>query len=1599
MMIPKHSIDAHTLGCAASRCLSVTSPKLPCANPRRGTATANRRILMPFAVFNLVVLAFAAQPLFAQGTNYEGPVGVTGIFNGNVSTACSYDPLTHSAHRAIDDIIVPGSIGKYPLKMTRYYNSRQQYYATAGAIGLSPGWAHEYSWLLWTSGAKVVSPHGSVNDDTCGPPVGVSEGWEGSHSDAAGTWRLADGGKVVFFGGHVTDIYDPYGQRTRIAYNTSGTQIWERVKVTEPGGRCLWFIYGTQNQGTGWGDGTWLLTRVEAYDSDGSPGSPTHPNGNLIDWVNYTYQVIDPINPPITQRKQMMLTGVVYRDSTSATYTYTTDNVPESGTSHKMYPLVQRCDDVRYNGPMRTIFYDYQNGGPHGAITDETYPGVGAVSAIAPGAGVGDTFTETRGDGPARSFTYTHMMHCQGNECGQCDDYENNDPPQQMLDHYTDFQTHTTYLGYDANWYVSSVQDVNGHTTYYTRGPPLPSGIGQITQIKHPDLTHIDYVYELEPSPTPGVQAIQGHYVQSVTDERGTYVGDPAHTTTYARDGNHRVTRIDYPSDASTPASYEEFTYNGFGQILTHHLRNDAWESFAYDGRGLLTDRYNPKQGGVPSGSDPHTHYSYYTSGPWTDRVQTMTLPPNYPYNLQASETYEYDRALGADGTTNPTGAAVSGRGLVTKITHADNTYQSFGYDAYGNKRSEENELRQRTTYTYDDYNRVLSVKDPIGQTTGHTTNYTYTPTNGGGGSSYKHTTSNPDTVTTPSGIVTSNVYDVNFRKTSSGVAGLTTWLGYDNVGNQTYLTDPRGTSTPGSYTTYTDYDSRNRKWQVRAPLGYTSQFLYEDGINITKIIRAFGTPDSNTETKTYDAMNRVLSDTVPQTASISLTTNFTYNPSGTIWRVSDPKGNVTSFQYDASDRKTTMTYPSTGGPSADIQQWGYDDAGNLKFRITVNHEEQDFYYDNRNRNNGTWWSNWNNNIVDWRYFGHDAASRLIEAENGTGGWGKNVISDVHRSYDAAGHITQEEQNLYGVYPVYVNYPSYDDDGRLTRMNVSGVSTYDFTYFYDAMGRFEQIFITNGAQLFQYYYDAASNETERHNVTANGVKQVYLRDALNRIQNMDVVKGTTTLAHEGYTYDAMNRITLVSYQSPQPSDSFQYYLDGELKTANLGNLGHNLTYNLDKKGNRTTVVDNNVTSTYVPNTIDQYTTGAGTAVVNGLEHEIQTYGGVTYGYISDERLSSAAAGGTTYSMVYDALGRCMKRSITGGPTTYYLYDGEKPILEYDANTGASVGTNLYGKGVDEILERVAIGSNGQTYVYFPQQNHEGSVTLLTDPSGIVLERYRYDAFGAPTIYAPLWTPVRSATIYDNRFLFTGREYAATYRSTYTNTAFKFYEYRARAYNPILGRFMSEDPKLFDAGDYNLFRYCHNDPIDFTDPMGLAFIDQGEVPSPIIGGQSAGMYGYTQHQLQLVGATLTRADGGFQLHVKDFNYITKSYITHRADYYRNNQRIVFDREQSNIERTSKHEADHRGKEHQEYDRVRDQVLKDLNSGQIYKDQKAAERALSEKLNDAFRDFNHRDHNHLEPVWHNFKAAPLERRPDVSAQKKLGEIEHSQNIKPD
>jgi hypothetical protein len=85
--------------------------------------------------------------------------------------------------------------------------------------------------------------------------------------------------------------------------------------------------------------------------------------------------------------------------------------------------------------------------------------------------------------------------------------------------------------------------------------------------------------------------------------------------------------------------------------------------------------------------------------------------------------------------------------------------------------------------------------------------------------------------------------------------------------------------------------------------------------------------------------------------------------------------------------------------------------------------------------------------------------------------------------------------------------------------------------------------------------------------------------------------------------------------------------------------------------------------------------------------------------------------------------------------------------------------------------------------------------------------------------------------------------------------------------------MSEDPKLFDAGDYNLFRYCHNDPVDMTDPMGTDAVPNGDgsyhfvmrsdvIVSNIIGGYVVNSKG---NVLQCAGAaqflTATRTRDG------------------------------------------------------------------------------------------------------------------------------------------
>jgi RHS repeat-associated protein len=85
--------------------------------------------------------------------------------------------------------------------------------------------------------------------------------------------------------------------------------------------------------------------------------------------------------------------------------------------------------------------------------------------------------------------------------------------------------------------------------------------------------------------------------------------------------------------------------------------------------------------------------------------------------------------------------------------------------------------------------------------------------------------------------------------------------------------------------------------------------------------------------------------------------------------------------------------------------------------------------------------------------------------------------------------------------------------------------------------------------------------------------------------------------------------------------------------------------------------------------------------------------------------------------------------------------------------------------------------------------------------GNTVEVYEYDVYGRVGA---------TDASHPNRMMFTGREY---------DKETGLYYYRARYYNPQIGRFLQTDPVGYDDG-MNWYAYCGNSPIGLTDPSGL-----------------------------------------------------------------------------------------------------------------------------------------------------------------------------------
>jgi RHS repeat-associated protein len=190
-----------------------------------------------------------------------------------------------------------------------------------------------------------------------------------------------------------------------------------------------------------------------------------------------------------------------------------------------------------------------------------------------------------------------------------------------------------------------------------------------------------------------------------------------------------------------------------------------------------------------------------------------------------------------------------------------------------------------------------------------------------------------------------------------------------------------------------------------------------------------------------------------------------------------------------------------------------------------------------------------------------------------------------------------------------------------------------------------------------------------------------------------------------------------------------------------------------------------------------------------------TSGTTQYGWDIENRLTQAVVPGvgmTTFR--YDPFGRRIQKSGPSG-TVNYVYDGANAIGEVNAS-GNLLTHYSQGAEIDEPLGELRSGASA---LY--EQDGLGSVTSLSNSTAALANSYVYDTFG---------NIAASGGSFVNPYLYTGRDYDS-------ETGLQYY--RARYYDPQIGRFIGEDPIRFRAG-VNFFKYVKNSPPTFKDAYGL-----------------------------------------------------------------------------------------------------------------------------------------------------------------------------------
>ena len=944
-------------------------------------------------------------------------------------------------------------------------------------------------------------------------------------------------------------------------------------------------------------------------------------------------------------------------------------------------------------------------------------------------------------------------------------------------------------FSYDALGRLVSTQDAAGQTTRHE----YLGEMSLVAAITHPNGMRQAFDYDRQRN----LVAIKNEH-------------DIAVTFTYMSNGLiESVKQLD--------GSEWRFAYDADGRLATIKDALGHATQLEYNKRGNLIREINPL-GGV-------TTRTYDIQGRLRSLVDAAGATSRYEYAPSGLLTrlidpaggvtqYTYD-ALGRLGTeTDPAGRitqyAYYPDGHLRSVTDAAGQSFRFEHDQGGNLRRVVNPLGGVTTADYDALGRLRSITDAAG----HTTRYESSPA----GSLTR--------LVDPTGRATHFEYDaqghlvkvaneanrvIRYEYTPGGLlakivppVGPAMAYQYDRAGNR--ISAAAGNDVVVRY----QYDSLGRRIREQFAMGLEIAYRYDamgnllgwkDSLGAGATLQYDAQGQATAVTDASGAMTRYRYDLTGNLLSVTDALGHSqrrvYTAAGELAELIEPTGDTAKYEYDLTGRLGKVRHPG-GGES----QFAYDPLGNPIKVTNPLGKERHRTYDAAGRLLSM--TDTKGQVTTFTY---DAAGRLIQ---------KRLADSkvVNYRYDAQGNLAQVDD---GAFPLRY---SYDADRRLVQVAYPAIKR-TLSYEYDAAGLLSK-FVDSEGRTMRYEYDSAKRLSAIKLPTDQSIAFAY--DAKDRLTSLtypngvkgswayDVANRPTSITYRDasgksltgwqYTYDAAgNRIGTIDGQNR--TTRYQYDPAGQLVEEHTG-AGKTVRYSYLPGGNRGNRDSDGKTVQYRYDQVDRLlAVGEETLTYDANGNLVERRGpsGTTrYAYDPEDRLVKVVkTDGSEISFGYAPTGERVWRRDSAG-LTYFVTDGINLLAELSADLKPSA-TYLHGPGIDRPL---MMAREGQSYFY--HADLLGSVASMTDVGGRVAMAYDYDAFGN--------LRAKNGTL-KNSFAFTGREY---------ESVIGLYFYRARYYDPMLGRFLSPDPwpgRLSKPRSLNPYVYADNNPVNYSDPSGGA----------------------------------------------------------------------------------------------------------------------------------------------------------------------------------